>query len=186
MRKLTKGIYNQNAVHFVRFSVVQDIDIFAIPEYANMLIENIKYCQEHKQLQVHAWCLMTSKLYLLVSVLPNNTLSGVIRDLKKYSSVTISEAISKNIKDLRKNWIMWILKSAGEKNTRNEKVQFWQQENQPFEILSAAKFVKCIEYIHSLPFKAGFVADPIFYRYPSAIDYAPNSKKMGLIKITYN
>ncbi len=186
MKKQIAKIHNQNAVHYIIFSVVQDIDIFTVSEYVNMLIDNIKYCQANKNLQIHSWCIMPNRVYLLVSVLPNNSLSDVIRDLKKYSSVTITKAIDKNVKDKRKNWIMWIFKSAGERNTRNENVQFWQQDNQPFEISTATNFEKCVNYVHNIPVKAGLVFCPEGYRYSSAVDYATDCNQKGLIEITYN
>ena len=45
--------------------------------------------------------------------------------------------------------MLWIFKSAAEKNKNNKNYQFWQQENHPEELFSY-KFIKQkLDYIHN-------------------------------------
>lgn len=48
---------NPEGVYFVSFAVQGWTDVFTRNEYKNILIENLKYCQEHKGLEIFAWCI---------------------------------------------------------------------------------------------------------------------------------
>lgn len=62
-------------------------------------------------------------------VLPN-----VIRALKKFTNRKIEEAIRKNTFESRKEWMPWMFKRAGQRNSINKDFQFWQQDNHPIEL----------------------------------------------------
>jgi len=51
---------DQERLYFVSFAVVYWLDIFIRNEYKDILIENLKYCQREKGLEVYGWCIMTS------------------------------------------------------------------------------------------------------------------------------
>ena len=59
--------------------------------------------------------------------------------------------------------------------------QVWQEGVHPKQINSPQKMIKCLEYIHNNPIKAGYVDDPEHWRYSSARNYNSNN---GLIDIT--
>ena len=126
-------IRNQFAVHFITFSVVEWIAVFTRKIYADLVVESLKFCQANKGLQIHAWCLMSNHIHLIVSTKEPNTLSDVLRNFKKFTSSNIINAIENNIRESRRNWMLWIFKKAGEKNKSNFIYQFWQQENHPVE-----------------------------------------------------
>ena len=69
------------------------------------------------------------------------------------------------------------------KNARNEKYQFWRQDNQPQELYSPAFTFQKINYIHNNPVEAGIVEKPEHYLYSSAKDYQNN--KAGLVNIDF-
>jgi putative transposase len=54
------AIRDQEALHFVTFTVVNWVDLFIRDEYKYILIESLRYCQKNKGLKIHAWCIMTS------------------------------------------------------------------------------------------------------------------------------
>jgi hypothetical protein len=58
-------------------------------------------------------------------------LSDILRDLKRHTSKAILEAIQNNPQESRREWMLWIFKSAGKSNTNNKDYQFWQQDNRP-------------------------------------------------------
>jgi hypothetical protein len=41
-------IRDQSAMHFVTFTVHQWVDVFTRKTYIDILLENLKYCQQHK------------------------------------------------------------------------------------------------------------------------------------------
>ena len=82
-------IRNQYAIHFITFSVIQWIDIFTRKVYADIVIDSLKYCKANKGLKIYAWCIMSNHLHLIVSTDENYMVSDVIRDFKKFTSVSI-------------------------------------------------------------------------------------------------
>lgn len=174
-------IRDQHGVYFITFSVVQWVDVFTRYTYAETVINSLKYCIEKKELQLHAWCLMSNHLHLIVSS-KNGKLSDTLRDFKKYTSRVIIQQIADNKEESRRAWMLWIFKSAGEKNTRNNIYQFWRQENHPIQLESIDFTLTKLEYIHNNPVKAGLVEKPEDYMLSSARDY--NSKK-GLIPVEH-
>ena len=58
--------HNPEGVYFVSFAVREWIDVFTRNEYKDVLIENLKYCQEHKRLEIFAWCIMTNHVHLII------------------------------------------------------------------------------------------------------------------------
>ncbi|MEM6526579.1 MAG: transposase [Bacteroidota bacterium] len=61
------SIRDQNAIYFITCTVVNRIDLFIRGEYREIVIDSLKYCQEHKGLNIHAYCIMTSHIHLNIS-----------------------------------------------------------------------------------------------------------------------
>jgi len=176
-------IKNQHAVHFITFAVVQWVDVFSRKEYADILVESLIHCQKEKGLKIHAWCIMSNHVHLILSATEPNKLSDILRDLKKFTSTNIIKAISENDKESRKSWMLWIFKDAGEKNNRNKDYQFWQQDNHPIECNTNEILETRLVYLHQNPVRAGLVRYEQDYVYSSGIDYCAEGK--GLIEIDF-
>jgi len=176
-------IRDQFAVHFLTFAVVEWIDVFTRSFYADIVVESLKFCHEKKGLNIHAWCIMSNHVHLIVSTKEPVTLSDVLRDFKKYTSSQILKAIEENEKESRRNWMLWIFKKAGERNKRNEKYQFWVQENHPVECSTTAILESKLKYLHENPLRASIVRNVWDYVYSSAIDYFTDGN--GLLPIDF-
>ncbi|WP_221175744.1 hypothetical protein [Rufibacter immobilis] len=50
--------YDKGGLYFVNFAVVYWIDVFTREEYCALITDSLNYCQQHKGLQVFAWCIM--------------------------------------------------------------------------------------------------------------------------------
>jgi len=177
------AIKDQFGIHFLTFSVVQWVDVFSRKEYADTVVESLKFCQEKKGLKIHAWCIMSNHVHLILSTTAPNKLSDVLRDFKKFTSNKIIEAISENTKESRRNWMLWIFKRAGEENNRNKDHQFWQQENHPVECNTNEVLDSRMKYLHENPVRAGLVRYEQDYVYSSAVDYYTTEK--GLLDIVF-
>ena len=177
------SIKNQFGIHFITFAVVQWIDVFSRKMYADIVVGSLKYCQKYKGLQVHAWCIMSNHIHLIISTSEPYKLSDVLRDFKKFTSKEITDAIRSNNRESRKNWMLWLLQKAGEKNNRNKDIQFWQQDNHPVECDTLDILESRLIYLHENPVRSGFVEDAADYVYSSAVDYYTDRK--GLIEIDF-
>lgn len=101
-------IRDQEAVYFVTFTVVNWLDVFIRPEYRDIFMDSIRYCQQHKGLQAYAYCIMSSHVHMIISRHGDQKLEDVIRDIKKYTSLKIIEAISQNVQESRRELLLWL------------------------------------------------------------------------------
>jgi hypothetical protein len=80
--------------------------------------------------------------------------------------------IEENTQESRRNWMMWIFKKAGERNSNNKYCQFWRQDNHPMELSTNEMMQQRLDYIHNNPVVEGLMDEPEHYVYSSARDYA--------------
>ncbi len=171
--------YNNTELYFITYTVVNWIDIFTRNIYKDALLDSWNYCMTNKGLKIHAWCIMTNHVHMIISS-EKEELSNIMRDMKSFTSTTLKKLISENPTESRKHWILKMLREAGTRNKHNNGFQLWQQHNHPVLLDSNFLLDQKLDYIHNNPVKAGFVDDPENYLYSSARDYVGLK---GLIKI---
>jgi putative transposase len=52
-------------LHFVTLTVVDWIDVFTRQEYSDFIIENLAFCQHHKNLNIYAYVIMTNHIHMV-------------------------------------------------------------------------------------------------------------------------
>jgi putative transposase len=166
--------------HFVTCTTVQWVDALSRPLYKDLIIDSLKYCIDYKHLKLHAWVIMNNHLHLIISS-EHNKLADIVRDLKKYTSRRLIAAIQENPQESRKNWILWLFKSAGKQNSNNKNYQFWQQDNHPITLSTGEMIKQRLNYIHDNPVRAGIVSEQHHYLYSSAADYC--TMQAGMLPI---
>jgi putative transposase len=181
----TRGykIRDNEQVQFIIFAVVEWVDVFTRKDYAEIIIDSLRYCQQNKGLQLYARCLMSNHLHLLVSTTNKDILlSDILRDFKKFTSKQIIQAVKNNPKESRKAWMLKIFEQVGNENSRNQTYQFWRQDNHPIEVYSLEFITQKLNYIHDNPVRAGIVNQAEEYRYSSAKNY---NRLNGLLDVLY-
>ncbi|MFN8349046.1 MAG: transposase [Spirosomataceae bacterium] len=179
-----RRIQNPEGLYFITFATIQWVDVFTRSGYIDIVLESLKYCQKEKGLRVHAWCIMSNHIHLMISTKLNHHPSDVLRDFKKFTSKQIITAIeNKELHESRRSWMLWLFRQAGDSNAKNTHYQFWQQENHPIELISNKFIDQKLTYIHENPVKAGLVDEPWEYRFSSARDYMSN--RQGLLEIEW-
>ena len=175
-------IRDQTQLHFVTFAVVEWVDALTRSIYKDVLIDSLRYCQNHKGLLLYAWCIMTNHVHLIISSLDGFKQEDILRDFKKHTSMQLIKMIRENPQESRKNWMLWIFNEAGKRNGNNKNYQFWQQDNHPIELSTNFLMDQKLAYIHNNPVEAGIVDEPESYLYSSARDYAG---RKGLLDIEF-
>lgn len=165
-------IRDEDKLYFVTFTVIRWLDVFIRNQYKDIFLDSLKYCQKNKGLELCAYCIMTSHVHMIIGRNHEASLAGIIRDIKKYTSVKIIEAIKDNQYESRRDLFMWLFEREGRRNSNNIQYQFWQQNNHPIELSTNTKIDATLDYIHNNPVKAGIVLSPEHYLYSSAINYA--------------
>ena len=174
-------IKDQEGLYYLTFQVINWIDIFTRQIYRDIVIENLKYCQQNKGLQVFAYVIMSNHIHIIANS-SEGKLSDTIRDFKKFTSRVIIENVKEG-NESRKNWMLNQFKFAASKHSRNENYQFWTHENHAIELRTPDFIREKIEYIHNNPVRAGIVEKPEDYLYSSARNYANGVSVFDVITI---
>lgn len=86
-------IRDQEELYFVTFTVVRWLDVFTRREYRAIFFDSIRYCQKTRGLGFCAYCIMSSHVHMIAGRNREPTLEKIIMDIKKFTSVKITEAI---------------------------------------------------------------------------------------------
>ena len=172
--------YDPEGLYFITFSVVKWVDVFTRDKYREILLDSFRYCQKEKGLVIHAYVIMTNHLHLIISRKGKHLLENIMRDMKKFTSGMLINAIKNNPSESRKEWMIEIFREAGRKNSNNTVYQFWQQDNHPIELTSNSMMEQKLNYIHDNPVEQGFVKKAEDYPWSSMSDYLGGK---GLIEI---
>ena len=168
--------HNPEGVYFVSFAIQGWVDIFTRNEYKNILVENLKFCQKQKGLEIFSWCIMTNHVHLIIRAGGEELLQNILRDYKKFTSKAIIQEITENIQESRKEWLLEQFKTP-------EGIRFWRGDNKPIELWSNAVLDQKINYIHQNPVEEGIVFRAEDYVYSSAADYAGEKGLLNIIVI---
>lgn len=166
--------------YFATFTVVEWADVFTRELYRKIIVDSLLFSIKEKGMILHAWCLMTNHVHLIFSTKFPGTHSSILRDLKKFTSREIIQAIKNNRKESRKRWMLPIFIRPTTKTNYIRSHQFWQYENHPIEIYSPRIVQQKLNYLHQNPVVAGFVEKAEHYLYSSARDY---TGMKGLIEV---
>ena len=96
----------------------------------------------------------------------------LLRDFKGYTARKLIASISENPKESRREWLLEMFTKAGEEKENITKYQFWQHHNKPKELWSPKVIKQKLDYIHYNPVEAGFVTDPVDWKFSSARNFA--------------
>ena len=168
--------HNPEGVYFISFATQGWVDVFTRNEYKNILVENLKFCQENKGLEIFAWCVMTNHLHLIIRAKEGYRLQEILRDYKKFTSKAILRAIQENAQESRKEWLLNQFETT-------EGYRFWRGDNKPIELWSNKVIDQKIDYIHMNPVEEGIVFRAEDYLYSSAADYAGHKGLLDVIII---
>lgn len=176
-------IKDQESIYFLTLTVVGWLDVFTRIEYKQTIVDSLKYCQKEKGLNIHAWCLMSNHLHLIVSVKQGYSVSAFLRDFKKHTAKEIIKQI-KEISESRREWLLWFFEREGKRDKRITKYKFWKADNHAIELdpVDIAMIDQKIDYIHENPIKEGIVEETYAYIYSSAKAYC---EQKSLLEIDF-
>jgi REP element-mobilizing transposase RayT len=168
--------HNPDGVYFVSFAVQGWVDALTRSEYKDVIIESLEYCQQHKGLEIFAWCIMTNHVHLMIRAEKGFLLQDILRDFKKFTGRSIINAIKDNPVESRKEWLLKHFMTT-------DGYSFWRGDNKPIELWSNAVIDQKLNYIHQNPVEEGLVFRPEEYRYCSAYDYADGQGLLDILVI---
>jgi putative transposase len=172
---------DETGIYFVTPTLVGWVDLFAKKEYCELILDSIRYCQKEKGLIIHAWCIMSSHLHLIVSS-EQNKLEEIMRDFKTFTSKAITKLLMKGY-DSRREWMLQIFKAEASKIKRVSGYKVWQDGNHPVLLDTNKMLDGRLNYLHQNPVKAGIVFNEQDFVYSSAKDYANQKGLLDIVLI---
>ncbi|MDF2191171.1 transposase [Paraflavitalea sp. CAU 1676] len=181
MKQEKNSVTNQHACHYITFNTVDWVDIFVRPVYKYIVVDTLNDFIAVRGLTIHAWCLMSNHLHLLLQAKDGIGLSMIERDFKRITSTAILEAIEME-PELRRHWMLSRFEHSSVSLKKLEKYQVWQSCSNP-EFLDFRQPMKVrdhLNYVHENPVRDRIVRLPEEYVFSSAGDY--NGRK-GLVNV---
>jgi len=172
--------HNSEGLYFISFATVFWVDVFVRRIYFDYIVENLNYCVDNKGMEIYAWCIMSSDVYLVFRSTIQKP-DELIRDFKSYTSKQLIKLVEENAEESRREWLLNSFKKAAKANSNNITYQFWQQHNHPVELWSNNVIQQKIDYTHNNPVESGFVENDYEYLYSSARDYCDMKELVKVI-----
>jgi putative transposase len=83
------------------------IDLFTRADYADLVLDSLRYCIRHKGLRVYEFCIMPSHVHLLADLEDDDKLlAHVLRDLKSYTAKALATLIATHPQESRRPWLL--------------------------------------------------------------------------------
>ena len=163
----------QEGVYFITSSVSGWINIFNDDRYCKIIIDELKYRRDKKQIELYGYVIMPNHIHLLLS---SNKLSNLIRSFKSHTARKIIDDLinKKNDRVLNK------LKLFKKKSKVQSEYQLWQEGFHPKLIISEKEFLQKLDYIHRNPISDGIVEEPYKWKYSSYNNYYGGDIIIGL------
>jgi len=174
---------NVDSAYFITITTVEWVDLFTRQIHKNLIIESLKHCQREKGLEIYAYVLMPSHLYMMCRAINENPLSDIIRDFKKYTAKALVKQINEE-PESRREWLLEIFSKACANLSREQKYKVWQDGYHAKELFSNNFIYEKLNYIHQNPVQDGIVMKPEEYLYSSSRNYADMESLLDVIVIS--
>ena len=159
-------------LYFVTLTVVGWVKLFTRETYTDVIVDNLKYCQEIEKLDIFAYVIMSNHLHL-VCRRRDKDLKEILGRFKSYTSKLFLKEIESNIQESRKEWLLQLFKKFAAGNKQYGEYHIWDYTNHPVALYSNSVIESKIEYIHQNPVRAGIVTQAEYYKYSSACFESP-------------
>ena len=160
--------------YFITSTAKGGLPLFAIPEVAQIVLNNLEFIQKHRGLTLYGYVIMENHFHAVVQ---GENLSEKLRLTKSYMARKIIDFL-KNAGKLRH---LEEISSRKLVHKTHSDFQVWEEGLHPKQITTADIMVQKLEYIHYNPVNRGYVDKPEDWRYSSARNYIDKS---GLISIS--
>jgi len=84
-------------------------------------------------MDLYAWVITTSHIHMIMGSQQDNP-EYIMRDMRRWTSIQLKEAIHNNPNENRKEWMLQLMKEAGNENWGNNEFHLWRQDNHPIEL----------------------------------------------------
>jgi putative transposase len=158
-------VLEQQAPHFLTLTVLNWIPLFTRPATVEILLEALRWRQQHRGWQVYGWVVLENHLHLIAQA---DGLSDEVAAFKSWTARQLIDWLTAHQVTRILNQLMWFKKAHKTDRTH----QLWEEGSHPQAIQSDDMMRQKLDYIHNNPVKRGYVDLPEHWRYSSARVYA--------------
>jgi REP element-mobilizing transposase RayT len=162
-----------DGLYFVTLTIVGWINLFDRECYKQIVVENLKHCQEKEGLEIYAYVVMSNHLHMIARRGNGQDLTELLGRFKSVTSKKFIKEINNNPQESRRNWLLYQFNYFANKNSQYDEYHLWQYTNHPIELFSNNVILQKVNYIHENPVRAGIINDVTAYTYSSACADSP-------------
>ena len=170
---------------FITFNTVDWVDVFIRPVYKQVVVHTLNHFIDNKGLMVHAWCLMTNHLHMMIQAREGYVIAEIEKEFKSFTTTKILEAIDTE-PEARKDWMMKRFENFSNLLGLMKKYHVWQSSSSPqfIDLRKTDALIENFSFIHDNPVRDRFVDAAVDYPYSSARDYAGMKGLVNITKLT--
>jgi putative transposase len=150
-----------HAAYFITATIVAWLPVFTTAERCNIVVESLKYCRAHKQLEIFAWVILDNHLHAVLSA---PELPRVLADFKRHTAQRLLEKLEAE----KCEWLLNQLRYFRASHKNESEHQVWQEGSHPQAIGDDRMMLQKMDYVHDNPVRRGLVAGREHWRYSSA------------------
>ena len=151
--------------HFVTTTIAGYKQVFTNDSYCDIVIQNLDHYRTAKNVALLGYVVMPEHLHAILLPQGEETISGFMRDFKKYVSKQVVRKLTEDGKeDLLCSFVLV-------EKSKKRSHQVWMDEFWDENVYSEWFFKQKLDYIHNNPVKRGLVSSPDEYRYSSFRNY---------------
>lgn len=163
--KIDNSIY----LYFVTTAVVEYTKAFIKDIYFKEIIDNLNFYREKYGFKLIAYVIMPEHIHLVVLIKENTSISSIMRDFKKYTSVHIKKKLLE-----RNNKTLLSIFQKNAFGYKNQEFKFWMDRFDRLVIFRPKVLQQKIDYIHFNPVRRNLVKVILDWKYSSARNYYLN------------
>ncbi len=167
-------VHEEHYPYFITSTAKRGLQLFSIPSIAEIVLDNLKYLQDNREVTLYGYVIMENHFHAVVS---GENLSEKLRLTKSY----MARLIVDSLQELNKSRFLDEIRFRKLKHKTRSDFQVWEEGFHPKQINSDSMMVQKLDYIHFNPVVRGYVDKPEDWRYSSARNYLGQE---GLIPIT--
>ena len=154
----------QEGIYFITSTVTGWIKIFNEDSYCKIIIDELKYRKNKKQMDLYGYVIMPNHIHLIITA---NRLSNLMRSFKSHTARKIINDLIKEKNDDVLNKIKLLKK----KSKAQSEYQLWQEGFHPKLVVSEKELRQKLDYIHLNPVRSGIIDEPQEWKYSSYNNY---------------
>ena len=163
----------QEGIYFITSSVTGWIDIFKEDIYCKIIIDELKYRRDKKQLEIYGYVIMPNHIHLILS---SKRLSNLMRSFKSHTARKMID----NLMNEKNDIVLNKLRCLKMNSKVQSEYQLWQEGFHPKLIISDKEFQQKLDYIHTNPIRNEYIDEPQKWKYSSYNNYYGGDKIMEI------